>query len=78
MTTVKEHLESMKDLYKNPDEHIAVHLWSADDVLGKALDMKIKISKRKANDIIDNIHRHCDSSLGITWTTIECALEEYK
>lgn len=37
--------------------------------------LKKKCSIARAKRILEHIHSHCDSELGITWTTIECAFD---
>lgn len=72
MPTVKEYIEELQRLYK-PSDVIAIHLWQINDVLGMAEQKRIKCSKARAKRIIEHMHSHCDSEMGITWTTIECA-----
>ena len=74
MTTVSEVIEHLKT-YK-PDEVVAVAIWSVDDVLERAKERKIKISKKQAEEVIDRIHRKQDATLGINWDTIDCYLDD--
>lgn len=74
MPTVKDYIEQLQNLYK-PDDVIAVHLWQVDDVLGKAEEMEVKLSKGDAEDIIETIHSHIDSEFGITWETIVTTIQ---
>ena len=73
---VKDLIMKLNEWYK-PDEHLAVHIWSIDDVIGTAEEMGVKISVNDANNIIDNIDRHIDCELGITWEMIKCSIEDY-
>ena len=77
MPTVKEYIKQLINLYK-PNDVIAVHLWGVEDVICSAKMSGKKCSGAKAKRIIKYIHNHIDSELGITWTTIECALDEVK
>ena len=73
---VKELERRPRTLYK-PNDHIAAHLWCSEDVFQMAGEIGETISKRTANEIIDDIDRHIDSELGITWVTIKCVLQDY-
>ena len=73
---VKDLIDKLKKWYK-PDDHLAVHIWCIDDVLGTADEMSVKLSIDDANNIIDNIERHIDCEYGITWETIKCSIEDY-
>ncbi len=72
----KDLIQKLKEWYK-PDDHLAVHIWCIDDVLGTADEMGVKLTIDDANNIIDDIDRHIDSELGITWETIKCSIEDY-
>jgi len=74
MPTVKE---AMTRLEGNGKQHVAVAIWNEDDVLGRARERGIEISRQDAAKIIDEIDRKQDCDLGISWTTIDCYLEEY-
>lgn len=73
MATVKEVIERLK---WNGEQHIAVAIWSEDDILGRASERDIKISREEAREIIDLIDNKQDCSIGITWDTIDCYLDE--
>jgi len=75
MTTAKEHIEWLKQHYKD-DEVLAVAIWQVDDVLVQAEERGIKVSKEQAEDILERIDRMQDATLGITWDTIDCYLDE--
>lgn len=75
MATVKEVIKRLK---WNGEQHIAVAIWSEDDVLGRASERDIKISREEAREIIDLMDNKQDCSIGITWDTIDCYLEETK
>ena len=60
------------------DKHLAVAVWSEDDVLDRAKERHIKITREQAREIIDQIDRKQDDDLGISWTTINCYLDELK
>ena len=73
---VKDLMYKLKGWYK-PEDHLAVHIWSIDDVLGTAEEMGVELSVDDANEIIDNIDSHIDSEYGITWETIKTSIQLY-
>jgi len=73
---VKELKRRLRTLYK-PNDHIAAHLWCSEDVFQVAGEIGGTITKKDANEIIDQIDRHIDSEFGITWDTIKCILQDY-
>ena len=75
MPTVEE---AIRRLRWNGKQHVAVAIWCEDDVLGRAKELGLKCSRARASEIIDEIDRKQDCSLGITWVTIDCFLQEYK
>jgi len=73
MTTVEE---AIKRLKWNGSQHVAVAIWCEDDVLGRAKELGIKCSRARAREIIDEMDRKQDCSLGINWDTIDCYLQD--
>jgi len=53
-------------------------VWDRSDILGKAWARGRLLTNEQADDLLDDLRRHHDPELGITWTTIECALDEVK
>jgi len=47
--------------------------WGTDDILQRAEDLEVepKISKEKAREILQEMERSHDATLGITWDTID-------
>jgi len=74
MPTTKEVIERFNWL-KN--QHVAVAIWCEDDVLELAEEEGIKCSRKRAREIIDEIDRKQDATLGITWDTISDYLNRY-
>jgi len=74
MTTVKEVIGRLKNYV--PDEHIAVTIWSTEDVKERAKERKIKITEKQAEELIDRIDHKQDATMGITWDTIDCYLDD--
>jgi hypothetical protein len=75
MPTTKEAIERFNWL-KN--QHVAVAIWCEDDVLELAEEEGIKCSRKRAREIIDEIDRKQDATMGISWDTIRVYLNEYK
>jgi len=78
MVIIGKEIERLQRQYKDSlDEHVAVVVWSEDDVLCRAKEREIKITREQAQDIIDRIDHKQDATLGITWDTIDCYLDDY-
>ena len=71
--SVIEHLQGYK-----PDEHIATAIWCEADVLGRAKELKKKVTRKQAQEILDDIEQHHDCELGISWCTLDCAIQDLK
>jgi len=52
-------------------------VWQVDEVLGTALNVGKPITKDDAVAVLKDIFEGHDAELGITWTTLEVALQEY-
>ena len=52
-------------------------VWRADDVLESALNVGKPITHDDAVEVLKDIFEGHDAELGITWTTLEVALQEY-
>ena len=72
MPTVTEAIRRLK----GTEGHVAVAIWSEEDVLGYAKQIGIKCSRKRAREIIDEMDRRHDCELGITWMTIDCYLRD--
>ncbi len=57
-----------------PDDTIEIR-WSVEDVLDQAEQLKIKLSKKEAQNILQDIHRRHDASIGVSWDTITYYIE---
>jgi hypothetical protein len=51
--------------------------WSTEDVLFKAEEMGYEITEESADDILGNIERHHDASIGINWDVIEYHIDSH-
>ena len=74
MSTTREAIELLRSF---ENQHVAVAIWCEDDVLELAEEEGIKCSRKRAREIIDEIDRKQDATLGITWDTISDYLNRY-
>jgi hypothetical protein len=74
MPATKEVIERFNWLKK---QHVAVAIWCEDDVIELAREEGIKCSRKRAREIINEIDRKQDASMGISWDTIRFYLDEY-
>ncbi len=54
------------------------HVWQAEAVFESALQAGKPITRADAAELLKQVFDGHDSSMGITWTTIECALDDYR
>ena len=74
---VQDLIMKLNQWYK-PDEHLAVHIWSSDDVREAAQELEAELSQEDITNILDNLDNNIDSELGISWDTLRSAIEDYK
>lgn len=72
--TVREWIEHLKRHYK-PDDVIAAIVWQVDDILSRAKERKIEVTKEQAEEILRRLENHHDATLGITWETIDYRID---
>ncbi len=73
------HIEShvvFRVLYRYWEDKIA-HVWQVDDMLEAARRAGKPITRTDAAGLLQNVFDHHDSSLGISWTTLDVALDDY-
>ncbi len=51
-------------------------VWDRSDLFGQAWARGKLLTNEQADDLLDDLRRHHDPELGVTWTSIECALDE--
>jgi hypothetical protein len=73
---IKQLIEDLTK-YHNPEDHVAVHLWCAEDVLEKAGEENVKLSRDDVNEILDDLHNHIDSEYGLCWDTVQSCIEKH-
>ena len=74
-----EHLQSAARrliVYNTGDEHVAMALWCEEDVFERARERKMKITREQARYVVKMLDYKQDASLGISWDTIDCYLDE--
>jgi hypothetical protein len=68
---LKRHLDSYDD-----DEELAYMIWSREDVQDAAKRRGLELTNNQADEVLEFVDHHKDCELGISWTTIDCALDE--
>jgi hypothetical protein len=68
-TTVLEELQRMENEIEIADDKIQI-VWQVDDVLEKAKEDGVKITKEQAYEVLGLVERNHDCNYGITWDTI--------
>ena len=53
------------------------HVWQVDDMLESARRAGKPITREDATELLHNVFDHHDSSMGISWTNLDVALEDY-
>ena len=71
VSSVIEHLQGYK-----PEEHIATAIWCEADVIGRAEERGMTITREQTQSILDQMDANQDAELGITWDTIDAGLDE--
>ena len=74
MGTVRELVDRLNRQYK-PDDHVAVAIWGEDDVLERAEERDMSITREQAQSILQQMDSNHDAELGITWDTIDAGLD---
>jgi hypothetical protein len=54
------------------------HVWQVEDVFESACRAGKPITREDAVELLHEVFDHLDSDLGITWMTLDIALEDYK
>ena len=54
------------------------HVWQVDDMLECARNNGKPITRTDAAGLLHNVFDHHDSSMGISWTSLDVALEDYR
>jgi len=75
MPIVAEVIRKLSERYQ-PNEHIATAIWCEEDVIGRAEERGMSITKEQAQSILEQMDANHDAELGITWDTIDAGLDE--
>jgi hypothetical protein len=68
-----EILKSAKYFNKNQ----IAHVWNVDDVIERAKQIKVKVSKARAREILKEVdRRNKDANYGISWETFDYFIEQ--
>ena len=54
------------------------HVWQVEDIFESARRAGKPITREDATEVLHEVFDHLDSDLGITWMTLDVALEDYK
>ena len=71
-----DHNDVLHVLHRYWEDKIAP-VWQVDDLLEAALNIGKPITKTDAIDVLKDLFEGHDAELGITWITLEVALQEY-
>ncbi|HPO87258.1 MAG TPA: hypothetical protein PLN86_15560 [Candidatus Hydrogenedentes bacterium] len=72
-----DHNEVLRILGRYWQDKIA-HVWQVEDVLEAAHRAEKPITREDAQSILQEVFHELDSGMGITWLTLDVALEEYE
>ena len=61
---------------KDPEESVCIHMWVVEDVIGQAKEMHKRITKKEAQQVLEDIERKFNSEFGISWDTINNGIEK--
>ena len=53
-------------------------IWLSDDVISRAHDLNVGISKELAAEILESLEQNHDCNYGITWDHIDAELDNHK
>ncbi len=70
-------LELIRDILNDLFDSVALHVWSREDVISIVNKRGWPISPETTDEILENIERHVDCELGITWLTVEIAVDDF-
>lgn len=51
--------------------------WCIEDVIERAKERDIKVTKKQAREILTIIDRRHDCNIGISWDTLDCWTDDY-
>jgi hypothetical protein len=75
ITRLKQDIVDLQDKLKYSEKFVCG--WSEEDVQHVASDMDVQISAEEADEIILHVESAFDASIGVSWDTIEWAVEDH-
>ncbi len=69
-----EQIQAAKEILKNAG--FVDVFWTIEDVIYRAKDLKKRINKKQAQQIVDALGRTHDCNYGITWETLDYHINE--
>lgn len=76
MSFAREYVESQLDAIERGD--VIAILWGIEDVLMQAGEMGVKLTDDDAREILDNVRRGHDATIGIDWVVIETHIDMWR
>lgn len=75
MTTVAQLIRNLHRQYE-PNDHVAVAIWEVEDVMDRAEDRDVPVSRDQAEVIIQRMDDCHDACIGFNWCVVDCYLDE--
>lgn len=75
ITRLKQDIVDLQDKLKDAEQFYCG--WCADDVKHRASEMDVKITAEEADEIIHHVESAFDASIGVSWDTIEWAIDDH-
>ena len=69
--TLIEHLQQRHQ----PDDVIAASLWVVDDVLARAAETGVSLTRAQAEEVLDLAEDKHDANIGISWDVLDVHIE---
>ena len=75
MATVKEVIRDLRSSH-NPCDVICALIWTTEDVMREAEEKGVKITKREAETILNQMEHDHNACCGVSWETIDNCLDD--
>jgi hypothetical protein len=72
---IKDWIEILQK--ENPEESICMHYWQVGDVMEQAEEMGEELTREEAEQILEDMERHIDSEMGVSWTNVSAGIEDF-
>ena len=72
---IKDWIEILQK--ENPQESICMHYWQVGDVMEQAEEMGEELTREEAEQILEDMERHIDSEMGVSWTSVSVGIEDF-